>query len=111
MKKAISGAPSGVGAVYEWSGNRKAGEGRMEITEVMPPSKVLINLGFTRPMRANYVADFTIVPRGAVTEVTWAMHAPNPYVGKVMGTIVNMDKMIGRDFETGLATLKGLAES
>jgi hypothetical protein len=110
MTKTLSGAPNGVGAVYTWSGNRKAGEGRMEISETVPPTKVIIKLDFTRPMRANYIADFTLAPSGGVTMVTWEMHAPNPYIGKVVGTVINMDRMIGRDFETGLAALKALAE-
>lgn len=110
MKKTISGAPSGKGAVYEWEGNRKAGKGRMEITEVVPPSKILVQLAFDKPMKASYVADFSLQPSGGATTVAWLMYAPNPFIGKVMGVFVNMDKMIGRDFEVGLANIKAIVE-
>jgi uncharacterized protein YndB with AHSA1/START domain len=82
----------------------------METLESVPPSKVVIKLDFMKPFEAHNTAEFTLTPAGDGTTVTWAMYGPQPYVSKVMGTVFNMDKMIGRDFETGLANLKVLAE-
>ena len=110
MKRSFSGAPSGKGAVYEWDGNKNVGKGRMEVIENTPPSKVAIKLDFFSPFEAHNTAEFTLVPQGDSTTVTWAMYGPSPYMAKVMGTIMNMDKMIGTDFADGLVNLKGLAE-
>jgi uncharacterized protein YndB with AHSA1/START domain len=109
MKKSYSGAPSGKGAVYEWEGNAKAGKGRAEITD-SSPARVTIALHFLKPFKADNIAEFTLTPHGDSTSVTWAMHGPNLFVGKVMGTFFSMDKMIGQDFEAGLANIKTLAE-
>jgi uncharacterized protein YndB with AHSA1/START domain len=110
MKRSYGGAASGRGAVYAWEGNSKVGKGRMEIAEATPPSRVAIDLHFLKPMKSDNQAEFTLVPRGESTTVTWTMRGPNVYIGKVMGVFVNMDHMIGRDFETGLANLKAIAE-
>jgi len=110
MKRSLSGAASGKGAVYEWDGNGKVGAGRMEIAEAAPPSRITINLDFTRPMESRNIVEFILVPKGEVTNVTWAMHGPSPYVTKVMTVFVDMDEMVGNDFEAGLANLKALAE-
>ena len=110
MKKTYSGAPKGVGAVYEWKGNSKAGQGRMEITNASPPSRIAIKLDFLKPFAVHNAAIFTLMPQGDSTTVTWAMDGPTPYVAKLMGVFVNMDTMIGRDFEAGLANLKAIAE-
>lgn len=110
MKKTISGPPSGLGAVYEWSGNSKAGAGRMEITQSAPSSKVTIKLDFSKPMEGHNLAEFTIQPKGNSTDVTWAMSGGMPYVAKVMTMFFSMDKMIGNEFETGLANMKAVAE-
>ena len=110
MKRSFSGAPSGKGAVYEWDGNKNVGKGRMEVIENTPPSKVAIKLDFFSPFEAHNTAEFTLVPQGDSTTVTWAMYGPSPYMAKVMGTIMNMDKMIGTDFADGLVNLKALAE-
>jgi carbon monoxide dehydrogenase subunit G len=110
MKRTLSGAPSGEGAVYEWEGNKEIGKGRMEITETSPPSRVSIKLDFVKPFEAHNVVDFTLVPQGDATRVTWAIHGPSPFISKVIGIFCNMDKMIGKDFETGLASLKAVAE-
>lgn len=110
MARTHGGAPAGRGAVYAWSGNRQIGQGRMEITESAPPSRVVIRLDFLRPFEAHNTAEFTLEPRGAATRVTWAMYGPNRYVGKLMGLVMNMDRMIGGDFEAGLANLKAAAE-
>jgi len=110
MKKTHSGAAAGKGAVYEWEGNSEVGKGRMEITEASPPSKVAIKLDFLKPFESHNVTEFTLEPRGDSTSVTWAMRGPNHYIGKVMSIFVNMDRMIGQDFEAGLANLKAIAE-
>jgi len=106
MKRSFGGAPAGQGATYAWEGNDKAGAGRMEITESTPSSKIAIRLDFIRPFEARNMAEFTLQPQGGETQVTWAMHGPSPYVAKLMGIFFNMDQMIGKDFETGLANLK-----
>ncbi|HUL64960.1 MAG TPA: SRPBCC family protein [Burkholderiaceae bacterium] len=110
MKRTLSGAPTGKGAIYEWSGNKDVGRGRMEITDAAPPSKVLIKLDFIEPFEAHNTAEFDLLPRGDMTDVTWALYGPSPFIAKVMGLFFNMDTMIGRDFETGLANLKAVAE-
>jgi len=109
MKKFFSGPPSGVGSSYAWEGNSKAGAGRMEITD-STPSKVTLKLDFSKPFEAHNVVDFTVVPDGDATSVTWAMHGPSPFMSKVMQVFMSMDKMIGKDFEAGLAKLKKLTE-
>jgi K+-transporting ATPase KdpF subunit len=110
MKRTLSGALSGSGAVYEWDGNKEIGQGRMEIVESLPPSRVTLKLDFTRPFKAHNIVDFTLEPRGDSTQVTWAIHGPSPFISKVMGIVFNMDKMIGKDFEAGLAALKTVSE-
>lgn len=110
MKRTHSGAPSGKGAVYAWDGNNEVGAGRMEIAEVSAPSRLTIKLDFSRPMEGHNTAEFTLVPKGDGSEVTWAMFGPNPYLSKLIGLFLDMDKMIGKDFEAGLANLKALAE-
>lgn len=110
MKKTYSGAESGQGAVYEWAGNNKAGSGRMEIVETMPPSQVQIKLDFSKPFEAHNTTEFTLEPQGNATNVTWAMHGPSPFMTKVMSIFMSMDSLVGKDFETGLANLKALAE-
>lgn len=109
MKRTIGGAPSGRGAVYEWEGDAKAGKGRMEITQASP-SLVAIKLDFIKPFPAHNIARFRLEPRGAATQVTWSMDGPTPFVGKVIHLFVDMDRMVGSDFETGLANLKSVAE-
>jgi len=110
MKRTHSGAPSGKGAVYEWEGNKKVGSGRMEITDTAPSSRVSLKLDFLRPFEAHNTTDFTLEPQGDSTNVTWAMSGPNLFMGKVMSVFISMDKMVGKDFEAGLANMKSLAE-
>lgn len=110
MKRAYSGAPRGVGAVYEWGGNRNVGAGRMEITEASP-ARIVIALDFLRPFAAHNVATFTLEPSGDATQVTWAMDGRHVYVAKVMGLFVNMDRMVGSYFETGLTRLRTASEA
>jgi hypothetical protein len=110
MKRTLSGAPSGPGAVYAWDGNNKAGAGRMEVLSASPAA-VKIKLDFTRPFASHNMAEFTLEPHGDTTNVTWAMTGPQMYIGKVICLFFNMDQMVGKDFETGLANLKGIAET
>ena len=110
LQRAYSGAESGTGAVYEWEGNKKVGKGRMEITEASSPARIIIKLDFFKPFEAHNTAEFTLQSQGDATTVTWVMHGPQPYMFKVMTTFFNMDKMVGKDFEAGLANLKSIAE-
>ena len=110
MKRTHSGAANGKGAVYAWEGNSDVGAGRMEILETTAPSRVLIRLDFMKPFEATNTAEYTIQPEGDATRVTWAMYGPAPFLSKLMQVFVSMDKMIGKDFEQGLANLKALAE-
>jgi hypothetical protein len=110
MKRTFSGAPAGKGAIYEWDGNSKVGQGRMKIIDVAPPDKVAIKLDVIRPFEGHNTAEFTLVPRGDATSVTWSMYGPARYITKVMSTVFDLDKMIGNDFEVGLANLKATAE-
>jgi hypothetical protein len=110
MQRSITGPASGKGAVYEWSGNSKAGAGRMEILESTPSSRILIKLDFIKPIAGTNTSEYTITPQGDGTKVTWAMYGPTPFISKVMQVFVTMDKLIGGDFESGLATMKTVAE-
>ena len=110
MKRTRSGAANGKGAVYAWDGDKNVGKGRMEIAEASPPSKVSLKLDFERPFEAHNIVNFTMEPKGDATSVTWAMQGPVPYMAKIAHVIFNMDRMVGRDFEAGLANLKTLAE-
>ena len=110
MKRTYSGAANGKGAMYAWEGSGKAGIGRMEIAETSPASKITLNLDFVKPFEAHNIIDFTLEPTGDSTNVTWAMHGHSPYLAKVMHVFFDMDSMVGKDFETGLANLKALVE-
>jgi len=109
MQRTFSGTPTGKGSIYEWSGNSDVGQGRMEILE-SSPAKVAIKLDFYKPMEANNVAEFALQPKGDATDVTWAMYGPMPFISKVMCLFFDMDKMVGPDFEKGLAELKKVSE-
>ncbi|WFU41895.1 SRPBCC family protein [Bradyrhizobium sp. CB82] len=110
MKRSFGGTTQGKGATYAWDGNKDIGAGRMEILEANMPSKLRIKLDFERPFEGHNIAEFTFVPQGGATLVTWAMYGPAPFLSKLMQVFVNMDNMIGKDFETGLANLKKLTE-
>jgi len=110
MRRTNSGAAMGQGAVYEWEGNAKVGKGRMEITEVSPPTKVTVKLDFLKPIEGHNIAEFTLEPQGDSTSVTWAMRGPSPFISKVFQVFISMDGMLGKEFETGLANLKSAAE-
>jgi carbon monoxide dehydrogenase subunit G len=111
MKTTYSGAPSGVGSVYEWEGNSKVGKGRMEM-RVVQPSKTSIKLDFLKPFEGHNTADFVLQPEGSTaTRVTWVMYGPLTFIpGKLMSVFTSMDNMIGDDFQRGLANLKAAAE-
>jgi hypothetical protein len=111
MNRTHSGPARGKGAIYEWAGNKKVGAGRMEIIESEAPSRVRIKLDFLEPFEAHNIADLELEREGAGTRVTWALHGPCNFITKVMGVFVSMDKMVGKDFETGLANMKRIAES
>jgi hypothetical protein len=114
LKRTYSGAERGKGAIYAWDGNKSVGSGRMEILEASPPSnspsKVVVKLDFLKPFEAHNTAEFTMLPQGGATDVTWVMHGPAPFMSKVMQVFMNMDRMIGKDFEAGLANLKTITE-
>ena len=109
MQRTFSGAPTGKGSIYEWSGNSDVGQGRMEILDAAP-DKVAIKLDFYKPMEASNIAEFALQPKDDATDVTWAMYGPMPFISKVMCVFINMDKMVGSDFEKGLAELKKVSE-
>jgi hypothetical protein len=110
LRREYSGAESGAGAVYAWSGNRKAGQGRMEIVDATEPSKVQIDLVFEKPWKARSDTVFAIEPTGSGSRVTWTMTGKKTFMTKVMGIFTSMDKMVGPDFEKGLARLKAVTE-
>jgi hypothetical protein len=110
MQRSITGPASGPGAVYEWSGNSKAGAGRMQIMEATPFTRVLTKLTFLKPITSENMAEYTLVPNGDSTKVTWAMYGRSPFISKVMQVFISMDDMIGGDFSDGLAALKRVAE-
>jgi hypothetical protein len=110
MKKTFSGALSGAGSVYEWEGNKKVGKGRMEILTTVADARIVIKLDFFKPFEAHNTTEFLLSVEGNATRVTWAMFGPQPFMGKLMSLFLDMDKMIGKDFERGLAQLKAAAE-
>ena len=110
MKRKFGATTAGQGAVYEWDGDKNVGKGRMEITNATQPSKVVIKLDFLEPFEGHNTAEFTLDGKDGVTTVTWAMYGPAKFVTKLMGVFFNMDRMVGTDFEAGLANLKTIAE-
>ena len=110
MQRTHSGPAQGKGAAYAWQGNSKVGEGRMEILQSTPSSKIDIQLDFIKPFEGHNTAEFTLQPQGDSTQVIWVMHGPAPFITKLMGVFVSMDSMIGKDFEAGLANLRSAAE-
>jgi uncharacterized protein YndB with AHSA1/START domain len=110
MKRAFRGPATGKGAIYEWDGDKNVGAGRIEIADVVAPNKVVLKLDMTRPITVNNVVEYRIEPNGDASRVTWAMHGPAPFLAKLMHVFFDVDKMVGRDFEEGLASLKRIAE-
>ena len=110
LRRTYSGPPAGTGASYAWSGNRRAGQGRMQITEACEPSTVQIDLVFEKPFKGHNQTLFSIRPEGTGSHVTWTMTGQKTLMTKLMGLFVSMDKFIGPDFEKGLARLKAGTE-
>jgi uncharacterized protein YndB with AHSA1/START domain len=110
MKRTYGGAERGKGAVYAWDGDRNVGSGRMEILEVSAPQKIVIKLDFFTPFEGHNTAEFTMLPQGDGTHVTWLMHGPANFMSRLIQVFMNLDNMIGKDFEAGLANLKKLTE-
>lgn len=111
MKRAHSGAPSGTGAVYHWAGNRDVGEGRMTITDSQPARTVTIRLEFLKPFAATHTTQFDLAPSGTGTHVTWTMTGHNNFLAKAFSLVMDMEKMVGPDFEKGLANLDAATRS
>jgi uncharacterized protein YndB with AHSA1/START domain len=110
MKRSYSGPERGKGAVYGWEGNNNVGSGRMEILDAAPPSRILIKLDFFKPFEGHNTAEFTMLPHGDATRVSWVMRGPAPFMSRLMQVFINLDQMVGKDFETGLANLKQITE-
>jgi len=111
VKTRYDGAPSGIGSRYAWESD-KVGTGSMEITSQQPGRAVRMNLDFVKPFEAHNQAEFALQPTpDGATEVRWTMHGPANFVSKLMGVFINMDKMVGSDFEDGLQNLRQLAEA
>lgn len=111
MKTTYDGPPSGKGAIYTWAGNSKVGEGRMTLTDSRPGERVGILLEFLKPMAAVNQTEFLFKDDAGKTTVTWNMSGTNNFLGKAFALFVNMDKMVGTDFEKGLAQLKAVSEA
>ncbi len=109
-KTEFTGPAAGVGAVFKWNGNNKAGQGVMTVIESRPPELVRLRLEFLRPFKATNTAEFTFKPQGGQTVAIWSMSGKNNFMGKTFSLCLNSDKMIGREFEKGLAKLKQLCE-
>ena len=111
MKQAYEGAPAGTGAVYTWAGNKEVGEGRMTLTESRPSELIKIELEFVKPFATTSTAEFTFKPEGDHTLVTWSMTGQNNFIAKAVHLFMDMDTMVGGQFENGLARMKSVAEA
>ena len=111
LKRTFSGPASGTGAAYAWAGNKQVGEGRMEILESDPPRRLRIQLDFLKPFEAHNTTTFALAPAGDATRLTWTMLGNHNFMSKVMSIFMNMDRMVGADFERGLANLRAVAEA
>jgi uncharacterized protein YndB with AHSA1/START domain len=110
IKGRYQGPASGPGAGYEFSGNSEVGTGSLRIVDAAAPSRVAMKLLMSAPMQADNDIVFSLAPEGPATRVTWSMEGPCPFIGKLMGVVFNMDRMVGGAFEQGLADLKAQAE-
>jgi uncharacterized protein YndB with AHSA1/START domain len=110
IRLAYSGPDTGKGAANTWSGNSKVGEGRIEVTDAVPSSRVTMRLEMHKPMKAHNAVEFTLQPNGNATTVTWAMSGRQPFTAKLMTVFIDCDKMVGKEFEKGLGKLKAIAE-
>jgi polyketide cyclase/dehydrase/lipid transport protein len=111
LKRTYEGAPAGTGAIYSWAGNSQIGEGRMTIIESRPSDLIRIKLEFMKPFAATHAAEFTFEPEGDQTAVTWSMAGENKFIAKGISLLMNMDKMIGGQFEQGLAQMRSVVEA
>jgi hypothetical protein len=111
MKLNFTGPPAGPGASYSWVGNKEVGEGRLTIVESRPNDLVRIKLEFMKPFTATNMATFTFMPQGNQTAVTWSMEGRNNFFAKALHLVMNMDRMVGGEFEKGLADMKRIAEA
>lgn len=107
----FDGPPAGVGSSMSWAGNHEVGEGMMTITETRPDELVRCKMAFKKPMQANHIAEFSLKPEGRYTVMTWSMSGTNGFLFKAMNLLMNCDKMVGSQFEKGLANLKALSEN
>ena len=110
-KNSFEGPSAGTGAIFKWSGNDEVGEGQMTILDSVPHEKITIKLEFKRPFEDSSTSEFTFKPSGENTVVTWSMFGKQKFIGKIVCLIMNMDKMLGGNFEQGLASMKKIAES
>jgi len=110
LKRSYAGPESGVGASYAWDGNDAVGAGRMEITALTPPGRMVMRLDFLRPFEAHNEVVFTLTPAGAGTTVSWVMSGRSPFLARVVQVFVSIDAMVGPDFEAGLANLRRRVE-
>jgi hypothetical protein len=111
MKQTYEGAAAGTGAIYTWVGNREVGEGRMTIVESRPGELIRVKLDFVKPLAGTSVAEFTFRPDGDRTAVTWTMTGEKSFVAKAIHVVLSMDRMVGDQFEKGLAAMKTVAEA
>ena len=110
MRRVFNGAGRGVGSHYAWEGNKKVGAGSMELISAKAPTALTIKLDFIRPFEGHNIAEFNLEPGAEGTTVSWAMRGSNPFMFRLVGIFLNLDQLIGKDFEAGLAKLKGVAE-
>jgi uncharacterized protein YndB with AHSA1/START domain len=110
MKRSYGAVTTGKGATYGWDGNNNVGQGSMEITDAVAASKIELKIDFVKPMEGHNTIVFTLTPQGEMTQVNWSMQGSTPFIGKIFHVFMNMDKMVGGDFEAGLANLRAAAE-
>ena len=110
MKRTFSASTSGKGAQYAWEGNKEVGKGSMEIVDTTPPTRLTLKLDFIEPFEAHNNVEFALTPAGDSTTVKWSLYGPMPYISKVFSIFCSMDRMVGKDFDEGLANLKRVVE-
>jgi len=111
LKRTYEGAAAGTGAVYSWDGNKQVGAGRITLTDGRPSERITFKLEFLRPFKSTYATEFTFKSEGNQTVVAWNMFGQNNFLSKAFGLFMNMDKMVGGDFEKGLANMKAVVEA
>lgn len=110
VQRIYKGTANGIGAIYEWKGNRNIGQGRLEIIEAEPPTKLVMKIDFITPFEAHNRVEFTLASKDGITQLTQAMYGPSPFISKLMGLFCNMEKMVGHKQEEGLTSIKSIAE-